>query len=256
MDKATLQKLAQDAGLDADLSASILKAMDNPQFSAKLGEVTMTRSDYSRAMDTLRQQEQVLQADQAKWTTWYNTQVQVDSARETALQQYRQRFGELSATQQQQVQQIDPSKYVSKEAYDKGVAEAINRAVQINTSILKDVAWAQDHYRTTFGKPLDLDALEKAALTAGKPLKDAYRDFIQTDLDTKTKTDYDAAIAKAKSEGATEALSKHNLPVDGGKSEGHVLFDALERDKAAQPLSERQRAQGFAEEWNKQGAAA
>lgn len=230
--KQYMTELAQKAGLDSSTTDALLKAADKPEFAKELSAGVMRQSDYSRNLDTLKTQEQALLDNQAKWTKFH--QDNVDYVKDLEAKAAG-RGG-------------DGGTGVTSADLDKRLKEATDKAVAINVNITKQALRVADDYRSRFGKPLDIEALEKLALEKNLPISAAYDDMIRPEMEAKSKADQEKLIADARAEGAREALSKHNLPVDNAAAEQAPFFQSKPAD--AQPLTEGARARGFAETWN------
>jgi len=229
--KDYIAELAQKAGLDASLTETLLKATENPTFAKELEGGVMRQSDYSRALDGLRSQEAALKDNQAKWMKYH-------ADNEGYVKELEAKVSGRSS---------DIVAGPSKAELDTRFKETVDRAVGTNVNIMKQALKVQDDYRTRFGKSLDLDALEKLALETNLPLTAAYDQMIKPELEAKAKADTEKAIADAKAEGAREALSKHNLPVDNAPADASPFFQPKTNEA---PLSEGQRARNFADSWS------
>jgi len=239
--KDFITELAQKAGLDAELTASLLKATENPQFAKELEGGVQRQSEFSRAMDQLRAKETEFNNASSEWKKWHDNNVAYVKTLEAKV-------GVVSPT--------DPTKptATTPDDFAKQIKDAKDSTLALSVNITKQALKVQDDYRARFGKALDLDALEKHALDKGLPIQLAYEDMIKPEVEAATKVANEKALADARAEGAKEALSKHNLPVDNAPADAAGI-SAFYAEKPAQPLTEGQRARNFADTWNQTAGA-
>lgn len=256
--KKYLTDITKSAGASEAETQALLGVLSNDKLAKALGDDIQRHDEFSRSMDQLRTQQKEFEAKQAEWTTWYEGAVQQDTTRQQQLDAYRQRFGELDANANGNPNGnpygnpsgFDPSKYVSRDDYQKAIQEAETRALGTAVQVSKELTRCSQDYFIKFGKPLDVDAFEKFALESRLPLRNAYDSFIAPEVKAKTDAEFEAKLRAAKEEGAREALSKHNLPTEAQHTEPHVLFEAINRDVAKNPVpGERARMDSFAEAW-------
>jgi len=191
--------------------------------SKAVREKVMARSDYSKQSDELakakRDMEAYLQGESEKikgWSNWYEGAVKEVSMTKEQLDQYKATFGELDGSK------AKPKFLTKEDAKAEWQAELNQRdanAIKF-ADILLDLKF---DYRSEFGKRLDTDALLDYAGKNGLPLQAAYDRFTAEDRTTKQEKVMEERIAKAKEEGAREALSNHKLPYQSGPLEPHVL---------------------------------
>lgn len=233
--KQYVTELAQKAGLDQSTTDAILKAAENPNFAKELSDSVMRQSEFSRSMDTLKSQEAALLDNQAKWKKWHDDNLGYVKELETKAGLPNKGAGNGEHTG------------LSMEDVAKQIKEATDRAVSINVNITKQASRVVDDYRARFGKPLDLDALEKLALEKNLTISAAYDEMIKPEADAKQKEAHEKELKEAGEKAVAEYASKHNLPTDTGPAEPAPFF-APKTD--GQPLTEGQRARNFAESWS------
>jgi hypothetical protein len=239
VEKAYLQKIMSEAGVPDEQAQALL---GNEKLTKTLVDGFSRQEDYSRNMDLTAAEKKKAEEAYAANQKWY----QDNLARLAEAEELRAKFGQQPDPNAGQG--IDPSRFVSREAFEKAVNDARISAINANVEITKHALRAMDDYRTRFNKALDLDGLQKYALELNLPLNVAYEKFIQPDAEAKAKADEEIRITKAVQERVQAELSKHNLPVDAGPKEPHLMFDPLPTDKV--PGSDRERMAAFAEAWN------
>jgi hypothetical protein len=105
---------------------------------------------------------------------------------------------------------IDTSKFVSAEDHKKAI-EQIGRE---SLFVVKEGIKASQDYYAKFGKPLDIDKLEQFAVEQKLPINLAYERMIQPEMEAKQNSSFAEKLKAAKEEGAREALSRVNVPID------------------------------------------
>jgi hypothetical protein len=210
------------AGLPDDL----VKAGDALLSNEKVMNAFVPRPEFSRTLDAKDKEARDAQAALLKYQTevqeYYKTetlksaerQQQVDNAL-AAAQRYRDLYGELPGDTTHQRQTVttpafDSSQYISKKEYD----ESLKRIEGQSLYVIKEGLKASQDYFSKFGKPLDIDALEKFAVEKGLPLNVAYTQMIQPELEAKQSSSFAEQLKKAREEGAAEALSRVKSPID------------------------------------------
>jgi len=245
--KQYLQELAQQAGLDATLSESLLKALENPRFAEGLSNGVARQAEFSRAMDELRTQRSTYERQQTEWTTWFTTNKPVVDQMRTALTAYEQKYGPLDPNNPNR-----GGEGLTQAQIDKQLKEISDRSMAFTTSVTKQVAWAMDDYRSRFGKALDLEALEKTALDQNLTVRQAYEKMIEPEVKTQTEATRQKELKEAGDKAVQEYASKHSLPVDNGPTEPAPFFQRPV--EGAQPLTDAQRARNFADTWSQETA--
>lgn len=246
--KAYLQKLAQESGLDADAQSALLKAVENEKFAGSLNDSIAMRSDYSRNMDDLKKQRAEFDKNKEEWSAWYKKAIADDAAREAELQNFRQRFGVINDGSQPAPSAFD------QQAFEKRILEEadkrIRAAQQVNITITKEATKAASDYYARFGKPLDVDGLEKFAIESNLPLRTAYEQFIAAEVRAKDEAATAERIKREVDEKVKAELSKHNLPTDPVEHEPHVFFDRATFKPDQSRPDERTQLNAFREAWN------
>jgi hypothetical protein len=205
------QQFAKESGLPEDQ----VKALDAAFANEKVANAFVPRPEYSRSLnEEQKKYNELVEKNQ----TYYMTEAQraaenqrkVDEAL-GAAQRYRDLYGELDPAQHRPVvSPTDMSKYVSAEDYQKELKRIEGQSLYV---IKEAVKASQDHF-AKFGEPLDIDALEKYAVERNLPIDRAYKDMIQPRLEEKQNVGFAEKLKAAREEGAREALSRVNVPID------------------------------------------
>lgn len=246
------QKLAAEIGLPEDQAKVAEQIFSNE----KIANAFVPRPDFSRSLDEQQKKYNELVAQNE---TYYKTEAQraaenqkkVDEALAQA-QRFRDLYGELpnDGSQRQVVQTpaFDGSKYISREDYDKELKRIEGQSLYV----IKEGLKASQDYMSKFGKPLDIDALEKFAVERNLPINLAYKEMIQPELEAKQSSSFAEQLKKAREEGAAEARSRANVPIDTTPKEVSPFLSNVLRPapKENAPLSTQDRVKNFAEAWN------
>lgn len=240
-----LQELAQTTNLDAATLGSVMKALDNPKFAEALGQGVARQSDYSRAMDELRAQQSQVETigrQQKEW--WDKTKPAVDQT-VAKLSDYERRFGPLDGDGGNRGGE---GSGLSRAEVEKLLKEHADKGMAFTASVSKQMGYLLQDYAIKFpGKVLDLEAIEKKALEGNMTIRQAYESAIAPELEAKSKADHETELKKAREDGAREALSKHNIPVDSAPAEQAPFF--RQPADGEKPLTDGDRARNFAATW-------
>jgi hypothetical protein len=244
------------AGLPDDL----VKAVDQALSNEKVANAFVPRPEFSRALDAkdkeARTAADALQKYQSEVQEYYKTESQKAAERQqkvdeavAAAQRYRDLYGDLPSdgTQQSRVvatPAFDGSKYISRDDYEKELKRIEGQSLYV----IKEGLKASQDYMSKFGKPLDIDALEKFAIEKNLPINLAYQQMIQPELEAKTNSTWEAKLKAAREEGASEALSRVKSPLDTAPRESSpFLANVQDRMQNTAPLSAQERLRNFAE---------
>jgi len=237
-----------ESAYDAFLSGVLaqIPAEKRAEFEATLREssvadavtpLIMTRSDYSRSKDQL-------EAQQREWTEWYqNTSVQAAAIvaekqeLENKLRQFQATYGPLTGAERAAAHGMDPQE-LEKALLAKVQAEIVQHDMA-SFKVMDLLSDLKLEHRDSFKERLDTDALVKFATEQGLPLKAAYDQFIAPRIAEREAKSHEEALAKARAEGAAEALSKHRLPAAPANT-GPNIFSAPETTAAPPTEFERQ----------------
>ena len=250
-------EVAKQAGVPDEKAQAVLDILQDEKVANVLGDQVMMRSDYSRNMDALSKQ----RADMEKANREYYEKEAKRTAENAAaveranaiLQEYVTTYGELPSAAAVRAGNpdaraaLDASKFLTREDHDA----ALKRIESQSLYVIKEGIKASQDYMARFGKPLDIDALEKHAIEKQLPLNLAYQDFIKSDVETAQAKTFEEKIKAAKEEGAREALSRVKQPLDnaprGSSPFRENLESTLKATKDAARPTERELRTGFIE---------
>lgn len=240
------KQLAQNAGLDSDAQAAVLKALENETFANELAEGVMRKDEFSRNMDSVNARAQELDE-------WYNKTAlpayQTNLSGIETLRKYEQTYGPLEvagpANSGNNGATMDADKILQQ------VDERLKARDVAVVALQKDIADMTFDYYQKFGEKLDLDEVENLSRKTGLPARQAYKEYISPKLEARQKTEFEEKLKQAREEGYRDAVSKHHLPVDSTPREQHPFFD---RQEPKAPVSEleqdRASRNAFMEGWN------
>jgi len=263
--KQYFTSLAQEGQLDDATRDAILKAVENEKFSKKLGDELMTRSDYSRAHDDLKKQLTAFEEQKEAWKKWAGEVDAVVKQREAEavqaraqLNAYKETFGDLSGGTGGNGS--GDGKAAAAAAFDPNQFQAaLNQQFQaLQTRLLGtvvDTAKVQGDYFQTFGKPMtpaEVDELAKTAASQNRPIMDVYRDYVAPKIAEKNTVEWEAKLKQAREDGAKDALSKHQIPVDASPKGPSPFLSKVQTDQktATNPQTESERRNAFVAAWN------
>ena len=152
------------------------------------------------------------------------------------LQAYQQTYGAIDGAGD--VRRAAEATGLTKDQVEEILKANSAQKDQAYVNLSKDIAYVtMDHFQR-FKEPVDVDALEAYAIKSGLPLRQAYKEFVAPKVDEQRNAEFDAKLKAAREEGARDALSKHQLPINTRPKEAHPFFDRSE--KPDQPVSELQ----------------
>jgi hypothetical protein len=253
------------AGLPEDL----VKAGDALLSNEKVMNAFVPRPEFSRTLDAKDKEVQAANNARLQYEAevkdYYKKEAEKAAERQRVFdenmamtQRYRDLYGELPGDPTHQRQTVttpafDSSQYISKKEYD----ESLKRIEGQSLYVIKEGLKASQDYFAKFGKPLDIDALEKFAVEKGLPLNLAYSQMIQPELEAKQSSSFAEQLKRAREEGATEALSRVKSPIDPRPVEPSPFLSNVLKpaDKAAGTQSVSDRLASFAAAYTDPGGA-
>lgn len=177
------------------------------------------QSEFSREMDRIRQREQELDATLTEanervsgWQQWYDqaSQEYDDMKRRVALTSVEDEDGGIPP---------QPQHGLTKEELAQELAARDRMAIAF-ADVLTDI---KIEHKERFHEKLDTQKLTDYALKRGLPIDAAYKEFVAPREEEIRKKETEEMVARAREEGAREALTKHRLPVVSGPMESHPL---------------------------------
>lgn len=197
-----------------DKRASVEEALRADDVIKTGGDFVLRQNDYSREQDRLRKEAEALETKRKEWTGWFE-QASAEATRiasehekaQATLKAYEAQYGPLTDATGKRVTADKPAdmmKFITEEL-DKR-----DRAGFVVMDVLSDIKL--EHFQQ-FKEKLNTEDVLKIAHEKGVPLQTAYQDLIAPRVTERREKEIEERIAKAKSEGAAEALSKHHLPV-------------------------------------------
>src|SRR5882724_2823371 len=251
--KEYYEGILKQAGVADAKRQALVAVLDDDEISKALNSDVIAprlrQEDYSRNQDALKAEK-----DKAakEWQEYYQKELtrvandkKVLDQYAARVQAYEQQYGSIDDGKviTQQVQ----SDFLKKEDVDKMLQQQGNQML----TILEWVGQKPIQHYKTFGEPLDVSAVKKIAMEKGVSLDQAYAEYSSPMAEARQKAEVEKRVADAKAEGAREFASTHKLPIDAKPREYHPIFD---RQADAKPVTERDRANAFADAWNNAGA--
>jgi hypothetical protein len=197
-----------------DKRAAVEEALRAESVSNIGGDFVLRQNDYSKRQDELRREADRLAADRQKWEEWY-TQAAPEAQRLAAeaesatatLKAYEARYGKLENPGGPPAQTLDPA------AMLKLMQEELDKRDRYGFAVMNTLSDIKLEHASKFkGERLNVDDVLKIAQERGLPLAEAYKSFVAPREEEMKAKEVEDRIKRAREEGATEALSKHNLP--------------------------------------------
>ena len=165
------------------------------------------------------------------------------------LQAYQQTYGAIDGAGD--VRRAAEATGLTKEQVKEIIDAERAQQNQGVVSLMKDMAVVTSDYQQRFKEPVDVDALEAFAIKSGLPLRQAYKEFIAPKVEEQRNSEFDAKLKAAREEGARDALSKHQLPINTQPKEAHPFFDRTEKPEPVTELQQdRHSKESFLEAFN------
>lgn len=239
--KEYFQSLAQEQKLSKDETATFLKVLENEKIAEDMGLSLLRHDEFSRNMDAHKKDVDEFGKTKEEWKGWYADflaakradgdkfadydQIKAENA------SYQKEYGDLDGTHKDTPPAFDASKFISREQLAKELA---TRDGYTTTVIKKANQLSMNHFQE-FGKPLDMDALEKTAVEGNVSLDEAYSQIVTPARTEVSKVAGEKAVKEAYEKGRQDTMTKHKLPTDDKPSVPHPLFDQKDADKAGSP---------------------
>lgn len=233
--------LAQEHSLSDDETGALLKVLENDKIAEDIGLGTLRHDEFSRSMDGLKKDQDEFGKSKDEWKDWHVTALASVKANDekyadydqvkTENQSYHNEYGDLVGVKRAEEPPFDASKFISPaqlakefEIRDKYTVEVIKQTNQLSTQHIQE-----------FGKPLDMDNLEKVAVEGNVSLGEAYNRIVAPARVEVAKADGEKAKNEAYQKGVQDTMSKHKLPTDDKRTVPHPLFDQKDADKVGSP---------------------
>lgn len=267
--KAYFAKLATDAGLPEDQRNAVAAALENENFGKSVTDGFMLNADYSRSKNEVAAEKRRAEEEYANkykelqtWATQHNQTIEQAKAVYDEYQRFKAAGltvnGDAAAgtgTQQPGTLTLEQVQKIMDER-DARLSNGVSNLFKTGTKITED-------YRSRFGKGMPLDEFDQFMGEARKAnpnldIETAYQKWIAPEVEKTRDTQQAEALKRAREEGARDALSKVNLPVDGGKREMAPAWDPKRHELGKM---DREQREDFARDeyfkaWNEAGQTA
>jgi len=237
-----MKELLKDAesSLPKEQVETLKQVLAHEKVAPRVKELALARSDYSRNMDKIREDERKLQEKMAETERFYQSQILADHNNKESFdkivaenQRLRQMTasGDFSGYQTQEGTQPMAQSGISNAEWDKKLQQ-----IQVDgVTLMGKMNYLQAKHLKEFNEVLDTLDVVKHANEKHLPLDLAYESYTK-DLRTKKEEEKrQAELAKAREEGAMEYASKHNMPLVDTRPRGvHALTQEAEVPKSHQ----------------------
>lgn len=218
--------------------AAVEEALRMDGVATKLRGGYLRQSEFSRSMDDLAAERKAFEREVAQareniagWEKWYADTSQGLADTSAKLQAYESTFGPLDGTPSPTGLSREEVARLTEEQLARRSTDFFNQTMAA-ADVLTDLKL---EHRDRFGKPLNSTELLRFCNERGLPLQAGYKEFVADDMAQLRDKEIQDRIAKAREEGAREALSRHNLPVTSVAREPHPLD--LMRETTKNPVS-------------------
>lgn len=243
-------ELLKSAGVADDKLQVVMGVLGEESVTKKLDEdllkPRLRQDEFSRKMDEVS-------ATMKRNNEWYAKELITYEELQRAKADYEQKMAALGTDPNNPPGPKPTTHSVGDVVTKKELEEMLAKRDGSVITIVKNAVKFQGDHIQRFGKPMDVDALEKIAVENNLPLDQAYAKMIAPQLEAKTQADIDARIKAAKEEGAREFASTHKIPVDTKPREPHLIFD---KSATASKPTESDLRNSFVDTWNSVPAGA
>jgi len=250
--KEYFKKLAEDAGIPPEHQEGILTALENEKFGRSVRDGVLARSDYSRAMDELTEQQSQFEQQKQRWTEWYEKDAKpwVTEAQKR-LQAYESRFGAIEDLQQTSDPNVvkTPSGDFLRKSDIEQMLQSNNQGMAAGAAgLVKGVTTVALKHARMFNEELDLNELENfMAKNKIQDIQSGWEAMNKDRLDELKEKELDAIVNKRVEAKLREAKSKHDFPDDPRPDTKIPVFDYDPEPKKAPAQSRNSRYQSFVE---------
>lgn len=218
-----LQELLRDTSIPEDKVKALKETLADPKVESRLKDTVLMRSDYSRNMDKIREEETALQTKLKETEDFYQAQIMADHNNREAFENLRTenerlKSGSYSFNSDGQVNESYITKKQHQDELTKLQAQSLELMGKTNFLTMR-------HFKD-FGEPLNMEEVFKHAMSKHLPLDSAYDSYTAELRSKRADEKHQEEIRQAREEGARDALSKHNLPiVDSRPHSIHAIRD-------------------------------
>lgn len=226
------QELAKKAGVPDDRAKVIMEALSDEAVSKAFTEGFRTSPEYNRGLDKNKSEwegkltESQQKAEQLE--KWYKEQANPAYEENlkgiSTLKKYQEQYGPLDDNTPVNNGNDPPKNVLTREQLEEELSNRDSRFVDFT----KQAMLISSDYTHRFKERLtqeDLDKLEQVALKEGIPLARAYESWTAPRIREQEIEATNVKHKKETEEAVRDALSQHNLPVDGKPREHHPFFN-------------------------------
>lgn len=246
------QEIATKAGLSQDVADSISESLGNESVAKAFRQGFVPVPEHHSTLDEIKNN---ADARVAQMNEWYNQTAlpayQTNLAGIERLRQYESVYGELdpNTTTRQTANDLG---FKSKAELDSYIQEQLRSTQQTAANLMKVLPKLQVDYYNRFKEVLDLNEVEKLAVTKGLSPEGAYNEYISPKVEEQRQKEFELKLKEAREQGERDAVSKYHLPVDTTPKESNPFFGREPApEKANTPLEEdRASRSAFLDGWN------
>lgn len=238
--KAYYREIAAKAGLSEEEMKQVTAALDNEKFAKAFGESFKPLPDYSHDLDDVRSKTRAEKDKEYKdWAAAemekFNKNYQATLAHQEKVRQYEAIYGPLTDNPNPNPLNPNPTNpngtALTKEDIDRLLETRMNEVLQRRDASVLELMDIREQHMNTFKKSLDTKAFEAAWKEHpewGGSIKQAYKNFMEPDLEKAREAEWAAKLAAAREEGIRDGYTRRALPVDHQSKQFSPLFDRKE----------------------------
>lgn len=243
-------------GLTETEIADVLKGLENDKVATEMLKAFVPRTVYSKDLNDKDTEAKDAKKRADTWEQWHKEKgepaYQANLKGIDTLRKYIERYGAIEdgGDLKDAVKKTGMTIEEVTELLDKRLQDQSNRFV----GLTKDAVRISNEYRDTFGKSLDVDAVEDFALKNNLSLRDAYNKYVSPQIEEKRSKEFELKLKQARDEGYKEGTSKSSMPTSRRENhdEPHPLFDQerLKTEATKDGSGDRAGREAFLDAWN------
>lgn len=253
--KQEFEKLAKDSGLSEDQVKAVLQAFENEKFAKGVGTGYARHSEYSSAMDKLKNAETKI----GQYEEWYSKQAApaINAAQQIAakLAAYEGTYGPIETGTTGERKAAAGALGITREELDKILKERSNAESAAFVEYERQMGDIRlDHY-ARFGEKINMEAFEKFMReNKAVDISSAYRNFVEPRLEEKRGKEFEERIKKERDEAVRDFASRHKIPTEP-RPEPTTPFEDLMKLKRDKDYDDSKAKEAFVTSWNEQATA-
>lgn len=255
--KEEFTKLAKDSGLTEDQMKAVLQAFENEKFAKGVGTGYARHSEYSSALDKLRNAESEIE----KYQVWYRDQgaPAVTAAQQVwqRLQQYEAQYGPLDDQTVRDRKAAAGALGITREELDKVLKERSDASTAAFVEYERQMGDIRLDHFARFGEKMDMDKFEKFMRESkSADIPGAYMKYVEPRMEEKRNKDFEDRIKKERDEAVRDFASRHKIPTETRPEPTSPLEDLMKLKRDKDYDGDTKAKEAFINTWNEHSSAA